>query len=451
MALHTLGTTGPRTFAGKLERAKGLGFWGGVLPPLAREWDDPRRWRLISSGPWTRTSEHINIKEAQIEPDFGTTALTLTDSLVSCLALEKGRSGSTGLNGICRRAAAYPSRQWGPDFERKGYAPKKRRMDVNESPSWHLHPLRRLTPRARARGLRLLLLLRPPRKRPSISSRSSRARLGSRKHLLDMGSGCYQTWRFYKGRQFDMLRPSSQKIILDTIKDGKVWAVHFGTPCTVWSRARHNLRNLRRARQKEAVGVALALFTARAIRLCIACNIFFTLENPQTSRLWEFGPIHDLFRNPKTHFFVLHMCGWGAPYKKPTGILTNMTALERLVRKCTRDHEHVALRGTERVVLDGQLRTRNRTAGAGAYPPALCDAWAQILKAQSPPEGRGQATKGDTVDFLNGLEAAAARTHPLLHMPETLFKQATTTRTTSSPISWTPAGTSAHTQSSSGS
>ena len=119
-----------------------------------------------------------------------------------------------------------------------------------------------------------------------------------------------------KGHQFDMLRPTSQQIILDLIRDGRVWAVHFGTPCTVWSRARHNLKNLRRARQKEAAGVALALFTARAIRLCIACNVFFSLENPQTSRLWEFGPIHDILKNPKTHFLCSSHVRLGDPLQK---------------------------------------------------------------------------------------------------------------------------------------
>ena len=91
---------------------------GPSIPDLAPAWDEPQRWRLITSGPWSRVKEHINIKEARVclmslrrlcrtSHSCGTTALTITDSLVSCLALEKGRSSSSGLNGICRRAAAY--------------------------------------------------------------------------------------------------------------------------------------------------------------------------------------------------------------------------------------------------------------------------------------------------------------------------------------------------------
>ena len=436
---------------------------GPSIPPLDSSWDAPERWRLISSGPWTRVKERINIKEARVclmslrrlcrtSPHCGTTALTLSDSLVFCLALEKGRSSSAGLNGVCRRAAAYqiacriqwrlrrietdrnfadaPSRQWGPDIERKGYTPKKRRMDIDDVTQGirvgaDLEGLGPTTATPSSSSTAPLL------SSPSVSPSTTATTTARTTYFLEVFSGTARLTEAVarhglrvlpdvevgKGHQFDMLRPTSQQIILDLIRDGRVWAVHFGTPCTVWSRARHNLKNLRRARQKEAAGVALALFTARAIRLCIACNVFFSLENPQTSRLWEFGPIHDILKNPKTHFFVLHMCGWGTPYKKPTAILTNMLALKQLIRKCTRDHEHVALRGSERVVVDGKVCNRNRATGAGAYPPLLCDAWARVLQAQGPVGSQGHAAKDDVVTFLNGLETAAARAHRHLAEP----------------------------------
>ena len=436
---------------------------GPSIPPLETTWDDPHRWRLISSGPWTNVKEHINVKEARVclmslrrlcrtSRNCGTTALTITDSLVSCLALEKGRSSSTGLNGVCRRAAAYqiacriqwrlrristdrnvadaPSRQWGPDLERKGYTSKKRRSDIDDV-TQSIRVGADLVGLGPATATPSTSSSQRPLTSPTAASTETATSTAPAAYFLEVFSGTARLteavarqglrvlpdMEVHKGRQFDMLRPEVQKFVLDLIRDGKVWAIHFGTPCTVWSRARHNLRNLRRARQKEAIGVALALFTARAIRLSIACNVSFTLENPQTSRLWEFGPIHDLFKNPKTHFFLLHMCGWGAPYKKPTGILTNIVDLERLVRKCTRDHVHVALRGSEVVVIDGKKQTRNRTAGAGAYPRSLCEAWAQILKELSPQAAHGQATKQDTVGFLNGLETAVTRAHRLSSSP----------------------------------
>ena len=73
---------------------------GPSIPPVAHEWDDPLRWHLVTTGPWQFPREHINIKEARVcvmglrrlcrtAKNCGTTALTLTDSMVACLAFEK--------------------------------------------------------------------------------------------------------------------------------------------------------------------------------------------------------------------------------------------------------------------------------------------------------------------------------------------------------------------------
>ena len=60
------------------------------IPELSVRWDKPERWQLVTAGPY-----------------LGTTALSISDNLVSILAFEKGRSGSRALNRFCRRAAAY--------------------------------------------------------------------------------------------------------------------------------------------------------------------------------------------------------------------------------------------------------------------------------------------------------------------------------------------------------
>ena len=124
---------------------------GPAIPLLAGSWDDPHRWTLVTAKAWDNVKEHINFKEARVclmglrrlcrtVRNLGTTALTITDNLVSALAFEKGRSGSRPLNNLCRRAAAYqlggriqwrlrhieskrnvadePSRRFGPDLPR---------------------------------------------------------------------------------------------------------------------------------------------------------------------------------------------------------------------------------------------------------------------------------------------------------------------------------------------
>ena len=159
------------------------------------------------------------------------------------------------------------------------------------------------------------------------------------------------------------------------------------------------------------MGVALKVFSVRVIRECLASGVRFCLENPQTSRLWEFRPVRDLVRDKRICFFTFHMCGWGMPYKKATSILTDIPSLSILQKLCSKDHRHVQLRGSETVVVNGVKQTRNRTAAAGAYPPLLCEAWAQQLEEIAPQPSLGVPEPQDVLDVLHGLEAAAHGAH----------------------------------------
>lgn len=137
-----------RRLFGKRAPDKETWIQGPRLVPVPETFMAPQRWSLLVSAAWKRPEEHINIKEARVclmslrricrtTANLGSTALTLTDNLVSALVFERGRSSSHGLNGLCKRAAAYqiacriqwrlrhipsemnvsdgPSRRWGPD------------------------------------------------------------------------------------------------------------------------------------------------------------------------------------------------------------------------------------------------------------------------------------------------------------------------------------------------
>ena len=411
---------------------------GPGIPPLLDSWCTQDRWTLVTAKAWENVKEHINFKEARVclmglrrlcrtARNLGTTAMSITDNLVSALAFEKGRSSSRALNNLCRRAAAYqiggriqwrlrhieskrnvadePSRWWGPDFPRPACLIEPETiLDTEEPPGVHVDAasLERGVHRhfGHVRGY-------PQSSKPRyfLELFSGTARLTQAAHGL--GVRVLPDFEVGKGKVFNLLRPATQKWVLSQIRSGRLWCVHIGAPCTVWSRARHNIKNLFKARKKEAVGVALALFTVEVIRECLASQVHFSLENPQTSRLWEFGPVRDLFRDKRICFFTFHMCGWGMPFKKPTSILTDIPSLSNLQRVCSKDHRHVHLRGSEMVVVNGVKQTRNRTAAAGAYPPLLCEAWAQQLAKIAPSNALGVPEPQDVLDFLHGLEAAA--------------------------------------------
>ncbi|CAE7204167.1 unnamed protein product [Symbiodinium sp. CCMP2592] len=444
---------------------------GPPIPALAGSWDDPQRWTLVTAKPWKNIKEHINFKEARVclmslrrlcrtSRNLGTTALTITDNLVSALAFEKGRSGSRPLNNLCRRAAAYqlagriqwrlrhieskrnvadaPSRWFGPDLPR----PHTRHVvPASSAPIWErfastepdlLHDRRdcgghgtqgshcRADSFELGRGLRPLGLGERVRESPG----TERGLLAPR-HFLELFSGTGRLtaavqrvglrvlpdFEIGKGSCFDLTCPETQELIFNMIRNRVVWCVHLGTPCTVWSRARHNIQNVRRARQKEAMGVAAALFSACVVRECLAAGVHFIIENPQTSRLWEFGPIRDIFLNKHVCFFTFHTCAWGTPYKKPTSMLTDLHSLSSLARRCPGGHVHERLKGSVMSIVDGKLQSCNRTIAAGAYPESLCAAWAQLLKDAAPPGATGTTSPETVLSFLHGVEAAARRAH----------------------------------------
>ena len=93
------------------------------------------------------------------------------------------------------------------------------------------------------------------------------------------------------------------------------------------------------------------------------------------------------------------MCAYGSPSKKPTSVLTNMSELSCLDRRCpgvSRNHQHVQLVGAR------------WTASAGAYPDGLCRVWASLVGSALRNGAARGGSQSDVDDFLGNLEAVAA-------------------------------------------
>eukprot|EP00972_Heterocapsa_arctica_P018829 2783860-Heterocapsa_arctica.AAC.1 len=65
---------------------------------------------------------------------------------------------------------------------------------------------------------------------------------------------------------FDLTRRSTRLALLSLVRSGLIWYCHCDTPCTVWSRARHNITNLVKSRARELVGVELVVCYVGAVR-----------------------------------------------------------------------------------------------------------------------------------------------------------------------------------------
>lgn len=428
---------------------------GPGIPPVSHIWDKPSRWELVVAKPWRDPDEHINIKEAKVClmslrratrtcKNLGKLVFTLTDNLVSAITLEKGRSSSGKLNGVCRRACAYQVAcqvQW-----RLRHIPTER--NVSDEPSRWFQPtgqkqLGKINRDPVCGQYGHVPVSQWEASSPAVTSDGFSKSTSSRTRVLDehekqgcflevfSGTGrltktmnsrgipCFEDIEIGKGQEFNLLRKTTQDFLIYTILERKLLYVHFGCPCTVFSRARHNIKHWTRARQKEAEGVSLALFTVRAVRALISVGGYFSIENPLGSTLWQFPPIYSLFKSKDVVFVRWDMCQYGEHHKKPTGLLTNLAAFSGLAKQCTGGHVHQQLRGTERVVVDGRWVSRNRTKGAGAYSQPLCDAWTILVQSSL---GTSFLADSDLVrrhqdGFINGLQKAAcskrmqSRTH----------------------------------------
>ena len=118
---------------------------------------------------------------------------------------------------------------------------------------------------------------------------------------------------------------------------------------------------------------------------------FWSLENPETSLVWGYGPIGSLLELGADVSF--DQCRYGlrtdpelnAGYvRKATRIRSNLPALQALGLRCTRDHTHQRCGGKVRTP-SGWM---NRSALAGRYPDALCMHWAALVASSSGALGR---------------------------------------------------------------
>lgn len=221
------------------------------------------------------------------------------------------------------------------------------------------------------------------------------------------GMKAWPSFEVSRGKEYDLFDPKVQSFVLSLVKSGAVWWVHVGTPCTAWSRARHNIKDFRKARRKEHLAVATALFSHRVITLCLKRGIWFSLENPFSSRIWEFLPMQGIFKDNRCHFVRFDMCQYGMTYKKSTGLLTNAEPFKQLGRLCTGGHKHEHLKGSTRAKVDGKWKHVNKTSLAGAYPPQLVKHWAQVASFCCPSSGRGAITWRNKNEFLGALQEAA--------------------------------------------
>lgn len=379
------------------------------------------RYSLLWRKRWNNSHRHINEKEAQVclsslrrtarvKKLHGKVKVTLTDNLSCLCALERGRASSYGLNKICRTACAYqlscgirwrlrhvetmrnpadedsrfhenkqkPSKlilnnktqhvnTVGGSVEVPGgeHGEEALRVSAHDSECTPSRPSKPPVRQSKIRGGAFLEIFAGTARLSDEMRRQRRATL----QPIDC--------RF--GQHHDLRRRGTQLVILGMIRSGRIRYVHLGTPCTVFSRARHFIKNHRRARDRERDGVELGLFTAEIIETCNRYNVFWSLENPRNSRLFDLPFLHRLLHQEDVFRVNMDFCMYGEAYRKPTSIFTNIPTMSQLAAGCIHQKHSVVLRGSESVRCNGQKKSQPKTQRAGAYPLKLVEKWTEVV------------------------------------------------------------------------
>ena len=369
-----------------------------LVQPLDDFFSEPKNFHLLWCRRWRNLDEHITIKEARVALSslrrssrvagvHGYRKLTLSDNLPCILAFSKGRSSNFKMNLVCQTASAIQfATQIGwhlrhvetkrnvADKDSRRFEPKRR---LGRRQPFHLWEF---TDGGLSREASAPSKPFEP-KRVTVDQVLPGRTLG--RYFLEIFSGTGNLTRevvrqglpalepldIVLGPFADLRRKSTQEFILTIIKQGLIGFVHLGTPCTIWSRARHGVKETHANRIKEEIGLELALFTAVVVKHCIRYGVAYAVENPRSSKLFAFRPLVEAFCSGPHYFIDFDMCKYGEKYQKSTRLVTSVPWLKPLSQRCDHHGHEVWLKGKVKVQSPEKGAVYvNRTALAGAYP-----------------------------------------------------------------------------------
>ena len=128
--------------------------------------------------------------------------------------------------------------------------------------------------------------------------------------------------------------------------------------------------------QKQRVATANKLyrFTAQVISACQQNDVFWSLENPESSLFWLTSPMRELWKNFRSQisFGTFDSCVYGGSRKKATTFWSNCQSVTDLSLRCHPSLGHVHAPW-------GRQASGWATAEEAAYPPILCRHWASLV------------------------------------------------------------------------
>ena len=215
---------------------------------------------------------------------------------------------------------------------------------------------------------------------------------GLSKAFAEAGWSCAPPLDIMFDQSYNLMDPAFVCIVMGLVLEKRFRLVHLGPPCSSFSMAvnrfpAHAMRsrdcpdgfaNLTAVQSdKVALGNSLAKVAIFIASAQLQVGMHFCLEQPESSLMWMFTPMADFIAARNLFIFTFHACAFGAPWKKPTSILTSMIELSAIQRMCSCRRPHQVLAGKSP---DG----RNWTAVASPYWPELTHVWAKLCANHQP-------------------------------------------------------------------
>jgi hypothetical protein len=189
----------------------------------------------------------------------------------------------------------------------------------------------------------------------------------------------------------DLSRRNVVESVLHLLRLGVVFMVHFGLDCSTWSiiRARFGCGSRSKARpwgngsRKDEIAANHVLRNVfLIIKVCNALNVFWTLENPKTSRVFNIPAFQTMLVKKCVTRVDLDMCSFGLRdpvsdlhYLKPTSLIGTLPGLSILGKRCQGEHIHETVEGT--VLSEGKVLKRSKVAGG--YTLDFCAQFVSII------------------------------------------------------------------------
>ncbi len=421
-----------------------------LVDPLHPDFCDHNNFRLLWARRWKFTHEHISLKEGRVCLSslkrasrvvglFCTRKLTISDNLPAVCAFSRGRSSNRHMNRLCRVAAAL---QFATGILWHIRHVETHR-NVSDRPSRFFDNQSGKVPSAasscgrRKTVPRLASAVNDPlcgglSREPCSSSKPLDPYRKQVEDFFPPGGGAFFLELFAGtgrlsdavrsrgipvlepidiafGSHCDLRRRETQQLILQWIRRGIIGFIHLGTPCTIWSQARHGVKESNATRAKEELGLELALFSCEVIRWCQKLQIPFSLENPRYSKLFQFEPLLRALHSGDCFYVDLDMCQYGEAYRKSTRFATSFGGLKGLARRCNHSRHDVWLKGQVQVQIGSEKpKYVNRTALAGAYPQEICKCFAKLLSFNHHAE-HSDKVEAAAVHFSAALRSVAKR------------------------------------------